>query len=171
MIGVALPRLGMIVTLPLLVILSSLAGIEHATRRFWLAAGVSFTLRDLVQDRMGRSWTVAAIGAGALLSLAVSDARFAVASGLAFLASETADMLVYSPLKRRTWLGAVFASNVVGLALDSALFLLLAFGSLDFLAGQIVGKLEMTVLTVAVLWLWRRRDLPVSDRADRKSVV
>ena len=50
----------------------------------------------------------------------------AVASGLAFLASETADMLVYSPLKRRTWLGAVFASNVVGLALDSALFLLLA---------------------------------------------
>jgi uncharacterized PurR-regulated membrane protein YhhQ (DUF165 family) len=122
-----------------------------------LAAGVSFTLRDLVQDRMGRSWTVAAIGAGALLSLAVSDARFAVASGLAFLASETADMLVYSPLKRRTWLGAVFASNVVGLALDSALFLLLAFGSLDFLAGQIVGKLEMTVLTVAVLWLWRRR--------------
>jgi uncharacterized PurR-regulated membrane protein YhhQ (DUF165 family) len=130
-----------------------------------LAAGVSFTLRDLVQDRMGRSWTVAAIGAGALLSLAVSDARFAVASGLAFLASETADMLVYSPLKRRTWLGAVFASNVVGLALDSALFLLLAFGSLDFLAGQIVGKLEMTVLTVAVLWLWRRRDLPVSDRA------
>lgn len=122
-----------------------------------LAAGVSFTLRDLVQDRMGRAWTLAAIGAGALLSLAVSDARFAVASGLAFLASETADMLVYSPLKARNWLGAVFASNVVGLALDSSLFLLLAFGSLDFLAGQVVGKLQVTLLTVAVLWMWRRR--------------
>ena len=122
-----------------------------------LAAGVSFTLRDLVQDRMGRWWTLGAIGAGALLSLAVSDARFAVASGLAFLASETADMLVYSPLRKRNWLGAVFASNVVGLALDSALFLLLAFGSLDFLAGQIVGKLEVTLLTVAVLWMVRRR--------------
>ena len=130
-----------------------------------LAAGVSFTLRDLVQDRMGRWWTLGAIGAGALLSLAVSDARFAVASGLAFLASETADMLVYSPLRKRNWLGAVFASNVVGLALDSALFLLLAFGSLDFLAGQVVAKLQVTLLAVAVLWLWRRRDLPVSDRA------
>ena len=130
-----------------------------------LAAGVSFTLRDMVQDRMGRSWTLAAIGAGALLSLAVSDARFAVASGLAFLLSETADMVVYTPLRRRNWLGAVFASNVVGLALDSALFLLLAFGSLDFLAGQVVAKLQVTLLAVAVLWLWRRRDLPVSDRA------
>lgn len=122
-----------------------------------LAAGVSFTLRDMVQDRMGRWWTVAAIGAGALLSLAVSDARFAVASGLAFLASETADFAVYTPLRKRSWLRAVFASNVVGLALDSSLFLLLAFGSLDFLAGQVVGKLQVTLLTVAVLWMWRRR--------------
>lgn len=127
-----------------------------------LAAGVSFTLRDLVQDRMGRWWTLAAIGAGALLSLAVSDARFAVASGLAFLASETADMLVYSPLKRRSWLGAVFASNVVGLVLDSALFLMLAFGSLDFLAGQVVGKTYMTAWTVLALWVVRRRAVSVA---------
>lgn len=127
-----------------------------------LAAGVSFTLRDLVQDRMGRWWTLAAIGAGALLSLAVSDARFAVASGLTFLASETADMLVYSPLKRRSWLGAVFASNVVGLVLDSALFLMLAFGSLDFLAGQVVGKTYMTAWTVLALWVVRRRAVSVA---------
>ena len=40
--------------------------------------------------------------------------------------------------------------------MDSVLFLSLAFGSLVFLPGQIVGKLWMTALAVAVLWLWRR---------------
>jgi uncharacterized PurR-regulated membrane protein YhhQ (DUF165 family) len=81
----------------------------------------------------------------------------ALASGTAFLASELADMLVYVPLRRRHWLGAVALSNTVGLVVDSALFLWLAFGSLDFLAGQVVGKAEMTVLAVGVLWLVRRR--------------
>ena len=48
------------------------------------------------------------------------------------------------------------ASNVVGSVVDSCLFLWLAFGSLDFLAGQLVGKWEVTAATVAVLWWWRR---------------
>ena len=39
-------------------------------------------------------------------------------------------------------------------------FLTLAFGSLEFLAGQVVGKLWMTVLAVALLWAWRRRLAP-----------
>jgi hypothetical protein len=33
----------------------------------------------------------------------------------------------------------------------------LAFGSLEFLPGQIVGKLWMTLLAVAALWELRRR--------------
>ena len=39
---------------------------------------------------------------------------------------------------------------------DSALFLWLAFGSLEFLQGQIVGKLWMTALAVAIIFAWRR---------------
>jgi len=39
---------------------------------------------------------------------------------------------------------------------DSALFLWLAFGSLAFLSGQIVGKLWMTALTVVIILVWRR---------------
>jgi len=50
-------------------------------------------------------------------------------------------------------------------SISSALFLALAFGSLDFLAGQVWGKLLVTLVTVAVLWLWRGRDLPQPDRA------
>ena len=69
-------------------------------------------------------------------------------------------LAVYTPLRRRNWLVAVALSNTVGLVADSLLFLWLAFGSLDFLPGQVVGKLWMTVLAVALLWTVRRRFAP-----------
>jgi uncharacterized PurR-regulated membrane protein YhhQ (DUF165 family) len=119
-------------------------------------AGLAFTLRDLVQDRLGRAWTVAAILGGAAFSSLLSP-QFALASGAAFLISELLDYLVYTPLRKKNMLGAVAASNLVGLVVDSTLFLWLAFGNLDFLAGQIVAKLWMTLLAVMVLWLVRRR--------------
>jgi queuosine precursor transporter len=117
-------------------------------------AGLAFTFRDLTQDALGRRWTFGAIIIGAALSALLSG-PLALASGVAFLVSETADLLVYTPLRERRWLTAVAASNVVGLVIDSALFLWLAFGSLALLAGQVVGKLEMTILAVVVLWVWR----------------
>jgi uncharacterized PurR-regulated membrane protein YhhQ (DUF165 family) len=79
----------------------------------------------------------------------------ALASGIAFLASELADLSVYEPLRRRGWWQAVAASNVVGLVVDSALFLWLAFGSLAFFWGQAVGKATMTVVALVVLALAR----------------
>lgn len=119
-------------------------------------AGLTFTLRDLTQDALGRRWTLVAVVAGAGLSAALSP-QLALASGAAFLLSETADLLVYSPLRRRHWVGAVVASNTVGLVIDSALFLLLAFGSLAFLPGQVAGKAWMTASAAALLWAWRSR--------------
>lgn len=118
-------------------------------------AGLAFSLRDALQETLGRRWVIAAIVIGALVSASLS-AQLALASGLAFLISELADFMVYSPLRERGWLGAVVASNLVGVIVDSALFLWLAFGSLEFLAGQIVGKLWMTALAVAVIYAWRR---------------
>jgi uncharacterized PurR-regulated membrane protein YhhQ (DUF165 family) len=117
--------------------------------------GLAFTLRDLTQEELGRTWVVGAIVVGAVLSALVSP-QFALASGVAFLLSEFADFVIYTPLRQRNWLAAVAASNVVGLVVDSALFLFLAFGSLEFLAGQVVGKAWMTLLAVTVLWLLRR---------------
>jgi hypothetical protein len=122
-------------------------------------AGLAFTFRDLAQDRVGRLWIVAAIVAGALISGLVST-KFALASGVAFLVSELLDFAVYTPLRRRNWIGAVVASNIVGLVADSIVFLTLAFGSLQYLPGQVVGKAWMTLLAVAVLWLLRRRLAP-----------
>ena len=48
--------------------------------------GLAFTLRDLVQNILGRWVSLAAIVVGALVSAAVSP-QLALASGLAFLAS------------------------------------------------------------------------------------
>lgn len=121
--------------------------------------GLAFTLRDVVQDELGRLAVVACILVGAAASALVSPA-FALASAVAFLVSETADFAIYSPLRDRSWLGAVVASNVVGLVVDSVLFLWLAFGSLEFLPGQVLGKLWMTALAVIVWGAIRVRVLP-----------
>lgn len=122
-------------------------------------AGLAFTFRDLTQESMGRKWAVGAILIGAALSAFLSPS-LALASGAAFLLSELADFAVYTPLRQRSWLGAVALSNTVGLVVDSILFLTLAFGSLQFLPGQVVGKAWMTALAVALLWLFGRRLAP-----------
>lgn len=118
-------------------------------------AGLAFTLRDITQDTLGRVWVLGAIVVGALLSAIVST-QFALASATAFLFSELFDFAVYTPLRDRNWIGAVALSNVVGLVTDSVLFLWIAFGSMEYLNGQIVGKTWMTLLAVGVLLVWRR---------------
>lgn len=105
-----------------------------------LMIGLALVLRDLVQRRLGPRYAVGAILAGALLSALLAPPTLVLASGVAFLLSELADFAVYTPLQRRRLVLAVFASGIVGLTIDSAVFLYLAFGNLDFIAGQIVGK-------------------------------
>ncbi len=61
-------------------------------------------------------------------------------------------------VQRRRFVTAVFASSVIGLVVDSLVFLHLAFGSLDFLAGQIIGKAWMVLLALPLMHLLRRRD-------------
>lgn len=121
-----------------------------------LFVGLSFTFRDLSQNRLGRWPIVVAIVVGAGLSAILSPA-LALASGVAFLCSELADLAVYTPLRERNFILAVGLSNTVGLVFDSVLFLWLAFGSLQFLPGQIIGKAEMTVLALMVLYPIRNR--------------
>lgn len=123
-----------------------------------LMAGLALVLRDLVQRRLGVTYGLSAIGAGTILSAALAPPSLVVASAVAFLLSELADFAVYTPLQKRRLVLAVAASSFVGLIADSLLFLWLAFGSLQFLAGQIVGKAIMVLLTLpAIRWL-RNRD-------------
>jgi uncharacterized PurR-regulated membrane protein YhhQ (DUF165 family) len=120
--------------------------------------GFALVLRDLVQRRLGAFTSVIAIFCGACLSALLAPISLIVASGIAFLLSELADFAVYTPLARRRLVAAVVASSFVGLVVDSIAFLWLAFGSLDFLLGHIVGKAWMVLLSIPfILWL-RRRD-------------
>ena len=120
--------------------------------------GLAFVLRDLVQRRIGVRWAAVAVVLGAGLSAFFAPPALVVASGAAFLFSETADLAVYTPLQRRRLLLAVFASSVVGLIVDSILFLYLAFGSIEFLSGQVIGKSWMVLLALPFIILLRRRD-------------
>lgn len=123
-----------------------------------LMIGLALVLRDLVQRRLGKGWALAAILAGAALSGFVAPPALVVASAAAFLLSELADFAVYTPLQKRGLVRAVILSSLVGLCIDSVAFLYLAFGSLDYLAGQIIGKAWMVLLSIPVIRLLRDRD-------------
>lgn len=132
------------------------------------AVGATFTFRDVTQAHLGRWPVVAAILVGAGLSYLIAGpdkipgglVPIAVASGLAFLVSEASDFAVYTPLRERNWIAAVSLSNTVGAVFDSLIFLYLAFGSLEFFAGQVVGKSWVMLVSIALLYPVRRALLP-----------
>lgn len=120
--------------------------------------GLALVLRDLVQRRLGRVAALLAIVAGAALSGAIAPPALVMASASAFLLSELADFAVYTPLQKRGFVVAVLVSSLVGLVADSLLFLYLAFGSLQFLEGQIVGKTWMVLISLPIVHWIRKRE-------------
>jgi len=93
-----------------------------------------------------------------VLSGAIAPTSLVLASATAFLISELADFALYTPLQRRRLVLAVFASGVVGAIADSIVFLYVAFGSLEYLAGQVIGKALMVIVSLPVIALLRWRD-------------
>lgn len=120
------------------------------------AVGVALVLRDLAHDTAGIRWVLAAIAAGIALSALVASPGLVLASAVAFGLSELLDLAVYTPLREHGWTLAALASSAVGLVVDSVVFLWLAFHSLAFLPGQIVGKTVAVLVAVAVGTLIRR---------------
>ena len=129
-----------------------------------LMIGLALVLRDVVHERLGWKWAVGAVLIGAALSGFLAPPALVIASAAAFLFSEMADLAVYTPLReRKLWL-AVLASGIAGAVVDSAIFLQLAFGSLDFIAGNIAGKVWMSALAVPVIFGLRRVRNSVPNR-------
>lgn len=121
-------------------------------------AGLALVLRDVVHRQKGAAWASACIVIGAVVSVGVASPQLAVASGVAFLVSELADLAVYAPLARKRFVTAMVASSMVGLVVDSALFLYLAFDSLNFLAGQVIAKTYAVAVAVPIIALLRVPD-------------
>lgn len=120
-----------------------------------LMIGVGLAARDAVQRLAGYRATLAAIVAGVALSYVVNPA-IATASAAAFLLGELADFAVYTPLSRRNLPLAVLASGAVGAVIDTFVFLQLAFGSIQFWQGQVIGKVGVSAACALIVWLYRR---------------
>lgn len=114
------------------------------------AAGLALAFRDFVQRTLGRWAGVLAIVVGAALSFLIAPS-FALASGAAFLVSESLDFAVYTPLSKRSFIGAVVLSCTVGLAVDSIVFLSISPLPMPLLPGQMVGKLESVAVVTMLL--------------------
>lgn len=121
-----------------------------------LTVGAALVLRDVVQRCLGAGAGLAAILLGTLLSAALAPPALVLASCLAFLLSELADWAVYTPLQRRRLTLAVLASAGIGLVVDSLVFLGLAFHSLEYLPGQVVGKAWAVLFSLPLIRLLRR---------------
>ena len=125
------------------------------------AAGLAFLLRDTLQRLAGNYVALAGIAAGTVLSVFIATPELAFASASAFAASEAAG-LAFFWLLGGTFGGpgrvltALVTSSLVAAAIDSWLFLTLAFHNTAFFNGQFVGKVSVTALALPLVLLARR---------------
>ena len=129
--------------------------------------GAVLVLRDWMQQLRGLVWTMPLVYTAGLISWAVGDLagwtaleKIAIASVVAFTVSETVEAVVFTPIRNRNLSAGVALSGTIGNAVDSYLFLTLAFGSTAYFWGQFWGKSEMIAIGT-VLTMMRRRLAPV----------
>jgi uncharacterized PurR-regulated membrane protein YhhQ (DUF165 family) len=118
--------------------------------------GPVLVLRDYVQYVSGKRVMLALLTTGVAISYLIATPAIATASAVAFALSELVDFALFTRIAPR-WSRAVLAGGVAGALLDSAVFLLLAFGSLAFMPGQVLGKTYGIVVASALITLRRRR--------------
>ncbi|MEU6379640.1 VUT family protein [Streptomyces sp. NPDC046909] len=119
------------------------------------AVGLTLVLRDFSRELAGRTTVAMAMAGGVILSSWTAGETVATASAAAYALSECLDFVVYERLRAHGFTIALALSNAAGLIADSLLFLSLAFGSLHYLPGQVIGKTWMTGVAVVLLLLRR----------------
>lgn len=124
-----------------------------------LMIGLALVLRDWLHELAGWRWSFVAVLIGGALSLLFSPPALAVASSAAFTLAEMADLGVYARLREKGKALAVMASQVVGAALDSALFVYLAFGSLEFSAGTTLAKIYAGAVIALVFYIKEKKNV------------
>lgn len=125
-----------------------------------LMIGAAILLRDVIHSLLGVRWVFAAIVLGVAIAAVIAPPYLVIASVSAFVLSELADTFVYAPLYKKRLIAAVLASGIAGSIVDSVVFLTIAFGSLEYVEGQIIGKMMMTLGAIPVLMLMRAYVLP-----------
>jgi uncharacterized PurR-regulated membrane protein YhhQ (DUF165 family) len=121
--------------------------------------GVMISVRDALHEQVGIRGTLVAITIGSGFSALLAPPALAIASGTTMLVAESADALVYQRLRTWGWFLAATGSNLVSALLDSAIFLVIAYGANVAAHGTYaltVGKVEVSLLTLAALALASR---------------
>ena len=123
--------------------------------------GLAFLLRDTVQRLEGQTLALAAIAIGTILSAVLVSERLALASATAFIASELVGLTLFWAAggnhggPRRLG-AAIIGSSLAAAALDSYIFLAIAFGNLAFFGGQFVAKILVVTLALPFVFAARR---------------
>lgn len=131
--------------------------------------GIAFVVRDVAQLLVGRRWTWSAIAVGTVLSWWLASPTLAVASGAAFLWSESTDALIFTPLAdrgtTRAFLTGVSISGYLASVVDSTIFVRLAFHQFDGWWQLTVVKIFFVMCATPVAWAVRQRLVPKGERA------
>ncbi len=121
--------------------------------------GITFTARDRVHSKLGRTNVYYMIAVAALLNLVVTvlggvEWRIVVASLIAIVLAETADTEIYQHFVSNSWGMRVLKSNSVSIPLDSLLFNIIAFAGVftnmevaSIIFGEIVFKGIVSAIT------------------------
>lgn len=125
------------------------------------AAGLALLARDFVQRFGGVRWSITATLLASAVSWFMATPGLAVASALAFLVAELVDLGVFTPLRRRGFVTAALASNVVSAPIDTVAFLWIAGFPLgtEAVAGQFVGKVIWATVVPLAIYSGVRRAL------------
>lgn len=130
-------------------------GLAATTGAFPIA--VAYVLRDFIQRRFGLAVSFCIVLMGGALAGYVAPPQLVVASGLAVLVAGLVDLAIYTWVARKHFVTAVVTSSFISCAIDSVIFLWLAFSSLELVPGQLLAKAWVILaLLPFTLWLWKR---------------
>lgn len=129
----------------------------------WLTWGalsypVAFLVADLLNRRFGphAARRVALFGFVAALAISalVASPRIALASGLAFLVAQLADIQIFHKLRHKRWWQAPFVGGIAGATVDTFVFFSVAFIGTEMpwhtlLMGDLAVKLALNTLMLA----------------------
>ncbi|MCZ2203584.1 VUT family protein [Bartonella sp. A05] len=117
---------------------------------------VAFLINDLTNRFYGpaaaRCVVYAGFLTGCFVSWVLATPRLAIASSAAFLFGQLLDIIVFTPLRRKTWWKAPLAAALVGSALDTILFFALAFSYHFAFIDQMTGCSDSSILENTMFW-------------------
>lgn len=125
-----------------------------------VVAGMVFVIRDFAQRKAGHYVLVAMVIA-TVLSFLLADPYVALASAVAFAASELADYLVYS-FTKRPFHERILISSLISTPIDTVVFL---FGINAFTIGTFVLMVGSKLIAAVVIW-FSYRNKRVRIKAD-----